>query len=395
MVRHCRRLEKHAESVRHAIALRSPLRSRRSHKSETGRHGGTPQASGRRVRAGGRQCVPAQAQDPQGHQGGVVGELVFLIAEQGYDVWTVNYRGSFYSRRHRTLNTKDHEFWDFSWHENGVIDQAEAIDYVLNATGYKQLIVVGHSMSSTAQVVLLAERPEYNDKVMGQVLMCPTVLFGHPTGAVAWGLGRLNDVSFQKLDYHDSLENDWVPGLAHPVPETCYINSGSPKAILMPHCLRIFDFIMGKIHRPVNDYLLYLILHHYPAGASIKQMVHYIQSSYSGNFSLFDYGKDRNQELYGQDIPPLYNLTNIRTPTYFVYGSADATVNWKDVKILADRMNLGVVKKLHLVVDYNHIDYLIATDADKVIYPALLKYLDEIRDGSYSKELERPKVTTF
>ena len=37
----------------------------------------------------------------------------FILAREGYDVWMGNNRGSKYGINHKTLSTKDKEFWDF------------------------------------------------------------------------------------------------------------------------------------------------------------------------------------------------------------------------------------------------------------------------------------------
>lgn len=42
-----------------------------------------------------------------------------------------------------------------------------------------------------------------------------------------------------------------------------------------------------------------------------------------GNFQFFDYGTKTNQEKYGQDTPPLYNMTNITTPFALFYAQND------------------------------------------------------------------------
>ena len=38
---------------------------------------------------------------------------------------------------------------------------------------------------------------------------------------------------------------------------------------------------------------------HFPAGASIKSMNHYSQEITSKYFELFDYGRKKNEEVYG------------------------------------------------------------------------------------------------
>lgn len=69
-----------------------------------------------------------------------------------------------------------------SWHENGVHDQAAMTDYILAATRRPALLMAGHSMSSTAQAVFLAERPEYADRVLACAFMAPPIYFRHPAG---------------------------------------------------------------------------------------------------------------------------------------------------------------------------------------------------------------------
>lgn len=72
--------------------------------------------------------------------------------------------------------------WRCSWHENAVSDQATTIDYILAVTRRPALATVGHSMGSTVQLVLLAERPEYADRLLANVVMAPPVFFSHLAG---------------------------------------------------------------------------------------------------------------------------------------------------------------------------------------------------------------------
>lgn len=42
--------------------------------------------------------------------------LAFLLADNGFDVWLGNARGSRHSRQHKALNPDtDEEFWNFSY----------------------------------------------------------------------------------------------------------------------------------------------------------------------------------------------------------------------------------------------------------------------------------------
>ncbi|CAG2067703.1 unnamed protein product, partial [Timema podura] len=55
------------------------------------------------------------------------------------------------------------------------------IDYVLSTTGESSLYFVGHSMGATIAVVLLSERPEYNEKLKITILLAPVVRLRHNT----------------------------------------------------------------------------------------------------------------------------------------------------------------------------------------------------------------------
>lgn len=49
-----------------------------------------------------------------------------------------------------------------------------------------------------------------------------------------------------------------------------------------------------------------------------------------GEFIRLDHIKKRkNLELYGQSVPPRYNLSNVQTKLHFLYGTNDVVANPK------------------------------------------------------------------
>uniref|UniRef100_A0A023G455 Putative triglyceride lipase-cholesterol esterase n=1 Tax=Amblyomma triste TaxID=251400 RepID=A0A023G455_AMBTT len=58
-------------------------------------------------------------------------------------------------------------------------DLPAQIDYVLSKTGQRRLQYVGWSQGTTIMFGLLAEKPQYNEKIQLFHAMAPAVLFGH------------------------------------------------------------------------------------------------------------------------------------------------------------------------------------------------------------------------
>lgn len=55
----------------------------------------------------------------------------------------------------------------------GVYDQPAIIDYVLTKTNTSKAYYIGYSQGTTSLLVMLSERPEYNDKFYAASLMAP------------------------------------------------------------------------------------------------------------------------------------------------------------------------------------------------------------------------------
>lgn len=61
----------------------------------------------------------------------------------------------------------------------GTQDLPAQIDYILQQTNQTELSLLGHSQGTTTGMILLSERPEYNDKIKIFHAMGPTVILKH------------------------------------------------------------------------------------------------------------------------------------------------------------------------------------------------------------------------
>lgn len=90
-----------------------------------------------------------------------------------------NARGNRYSRNHKSMIPANNAFWDFSVHEIGYYDMPAMVDFILNMTELPQMIFVGHSQGTTAQLIMCAEKPVYNQKLKTVFHLAPIAYLTH------------------------------------------------------------------------------------------------------------------------------------------------------------------------------------------------------------------------
>ncbi|XP_034250955.1 lipase 3-like isoform X2 [Thrips palmi] len=301
--------------------------------------------------------------------------LPLQLVDHGFDVWLANFRGSHYGVKHKTLSPKSHEFWDFSWHENGILDQAAMIDYVLNATGRARLFALSFSMSCSATMVLLSERPEYNAKIIANVFFGPAGFFKNPAGLHRMAkvvmetfpafTNRLKDVT------GEHAINDKMP--FSDVSLTTICPATKRNAIFAPVCRMLSDFFAGKNSYLGSDKLLRALTIRFPSGASIRQCAHFAQSiERDGEFRKYDFGRARNVELYGSPDPPSYNLKAITSPTLIFCGLADVTVSFMDCSAVSKAVHSTVA--FYEIPQYNHFSFIIGNGLEERVNKKVIAF---------------------
>lgn len=130
----------------------------------------------------------------------------YILAEQGYDVWLGNARGTYYSRNHVSLNPDNsREFWQFSWEEIGARDLTAMIDYTLQVSGKSRLHYIGHSQGTTVFWTMASLRPEYNDKIISMQALAPVAFMRYNENPLFVALGpHANNIEvILGLEIHD------------------------------------------------------------------------------------------------------------------------------------------------------------------------------------------------
>ena len=298
--------------------------------------------------------------------------MAFLLADACYDLWVGNQRGNYYARRHVRLNPDtDPDFWQFSVDESGLYDVSATIDYVLKYTNEKTLNYVGYSQGAGTFFVMCSERPGYCDKVDLLVGLAPASRQTH-TRSKIYRISAMSIRLFEDLLYTVGVHEFLARGGASQefLEFFCQLNSISTTICGIGESL--FDsFHPGSI---TNETMAKLF-EHFPAGTSVHNMARYGQSMRTSRFQKFDYGKSKNLALYGQNQPPLYNLSAVTTPFLIIYGQNDHLVDTKDIDWLVTKVPNLLEAKLVDDPLWNHFDVAYSQHNRRLVFPKVNEYL--------------------
>ncbi|KAJ7970674.1 Lipase [Quillaja saponaria] len=296
--------------------------------------------------------------------------LPLILADNGFDVWISNTRGTRFSRRHISLDPSKPAFWDWSWDELVSYDLPAIFDFVYTQTGQK-VHYIGHSLGS---LTALASFSEGNlvSQLNSAALLSPIAYLSHMNTA----LGDLLAKSFVG-------EVTMLVGIAEFDPK------GIPATNLLKSlcdypgidCYDLITAFTGN-NCCLNASTVDLFLRNEPQSTSTKNMVHLAQTVRDGVVAKFNYGRsDYNIMQYGDVQPPIYNLSNIpkNLPLFLSYGGQDALADASDVGNLLDSLKFHDVDKLSVqfIKDYAHADYIMGVTAKDVIYNAVSAFFND------------------
>lgn len=300
--------------------------------------------------------------------------LAIQLIKRGYDVWLLNVRGNRYSRKHLRLNPNtDKEFWDFSFVEFGKFDIPTAIDYILGGTGEKPLSVIGFSEGTTAMYALGAMKPEYNEKVNIHVSLAP-ICYLHNTKPIMSSVIEYSSYLNQGLVLSNANE---LVSFYSPAKKFFDIICRQEK-IGYDLCLLGMVFpVTGFDMKEIEEEFFKVVLGHFPAGTSRKNMYHLGQIGTRKVFAHFDYGAKLNREVYGSDNPPKLDLAKVTMRTALIVGKNDRISTVRDVNMLRKELP-DVVKYVELKPDnFGHLNFVWGRNTHKTMFPIIFELLEK------------------
>ncbi|OVA03063.1 hypothetical protein BVC80_8859g17 [Macleaya cordata] len=277
--------------------------------------------------------------------------LGFILADQGFDVWVGNVRGTRWSHGHISLSENDKEFWDWSWQELALNDLTEMINYIYSITNSK-MYFVGHSQGTIMALAAFA-RTDIVDKVDAAALLCPISYLGHISAQfVLRAVGtHLDQVGFFDIGVH--LINSICDG---------HID-----------CNDLLTSLTGK-NCCFNNSHVDFYLEYEPHPSSSKNLNHLFQMIRKGKFAMYDYGWWGNLKQYGVFQPPAFDLSSIPSslPIWMGYGGNDALADVTDLEQTVNELESK--PELLYLESYGHIDFVLSVEAREDVYNHMIDF---------------------
>lgn len=267
---------------------------------------------------------------------------------------------------------------EFAFH-----DIPDSINYVLSTTKQKSLSYIGFSQGTAQAFATLSIHPTLNNKVDVFIALAPAMspaglynpivdaLMKTSPNIMFLFFGRKSILS--STTFWQSILCEFSVILYLP----SFFTSANPALIDPPIFVRVIDFFLTFLFNwrgnniSLNQKIAaYSKLYSY---ASVKTVVHWFQIIRNQSFQMYD--DDIQSPVMAFSGKNFYKVAkfptrNITTPIVLVYGGSDSLV---DISVMLGELPGHTVAKE--IKHYEHLDFLWATDVDKLVFPHVLEAL--------------------
>ncbi|XP_071452852.1 lipase 1-like [Hetaerina americana] len=156
------------------------------------------------------------------------------------------------------------------------------------------------------------------------------------------------------------------------------LNSLCTNGHLLPLCHILLLPMQGFQISNFDEKTLPKIIQNFPAGTSLKTLLHYLQCVYMGRYAEMDY-YPINLQIYHEMSPPLYILTRVEVPVYIHYAPNDPISTEMEARTLYDIFpnSQGIFPVPSS--SFSHFDFLWGQNTTVLLYERLLEQMNTIR----------------
>ena len=312
--------------------------------------------------------------------------VVFMLANNGFDVWLVNTRGSINNQKRKPfnkLNKKKRGYWDYSFDDIIEYELGNQLNAVLKHSKSEKVSIFCFSFSTILLLSFLGQNEQFAKNKVHKLIVQAPLMTNKDMGIAA------------KLVLH--IINAVPPEVGTPITELGLFSKITRKTFveLSKDPKRRYTVMKGinsLIWGSSGQYRTVMELPfwgHIFLPTSYKQIKHFAQITFASNYQKYDYGK-KNLQIYGQEHPPSYDISQIHVKDWLlISGLNDNLGTPLSVDMVLDRVNPKPLAHIKLE-GYHHLDFLSAVDNDELVMLPILNYLEqlvEVDTYHYNNEL--------
>ncbi|KAF9669571.1 hypothetical protein SADUNF_Sadunf14G0121400 [Salix dunnii] len=294
--------------------------------------------------------------------------LALILADNGYDVWIANSRGTRFSRGHTSVKPTESVYWDWTWDELLAYDLSATFQLVHDQTG-QNLHYVGHSLGTLIALAAFSQQKLLN-MLRSAALLSPIAYLNHLSSPFARGIIDL----FLAEDLYWLGLHEFTPRGGQAVKKLLEDFCSKPGI----NCSDIVTPITGP-NCCLNSSWTNEFFHYEPRSTATKNLIHLAQMARTGTIAMYDYGNENdNMDHYGQPTPPVYNMASIPNdlPLFLSYGGKDYLSDVKDVQVLLENLKDHDGDKLvvQYIDEYAHADFVLGVNANRIVFDPLMAF---------------------
>ncbi|KAK6107582.1 alpha/beta-hydrolase lipase region family protein [Brugia pahangi] len=278
---------------------------------------------------------------------------------------------------------KNDSFWKFSWDEMAKYDLDAMFDVVLKVTKQRSLYYVGFSQGTLIMFVKLSQDPNFASKIRKFFALAPVATVANVKGLFRlfatkiFPRAKLIQQFFGNRFF--TLNSKLTKTISMLICEISFFN---------PFCNDIIFQIAGPDNGQFNKSRLSVYIGG-EGGTSVMNMIHWVQMINSGKLQAYDYESVKeNQRHYGNDSPPIYDISSVNVPIYLYWSLNDWLANTIDIrKSLLSVLPNKSIRGGKVFKNYNHLDFIWGLRAANEIYRSIISIIHKERTGIKSNRL--------
>eukprot|EP01080_Neovahlkampfia_damariscottae_P008068 gene8068-12529_t len=257
--------------------------------------------------------------------------MALKASESGCDVFMGNFRGFAHSLKRKNKKL-DKTYWEYSFNEHAFLDLKAFIEKIIELKkqeGVEDIEITGvaHSMGAGSILAYLvnSKLKNQNHGLSRAVLLAPAGVHTKIPFSLKFGAILLKIVKFFKIPiYYLGLTTKTTKVLAAKIFQDVNNHEGLQSLISYLICVLVLG---GDVKQNPFQHVHNLVFNTFN-GTSAGVLEHFIQMMTTGKFQSFDYGKEKNLEIYGQKEPInfLDNYHLIDIPVEILYSKNDSVI---------------------------------------------------------------------